>query len=658
MPPDQTRGDPRTSFALSRSASIALASVAIVAACCAACGHKPAARTPSDAVPEQPARPAMWVELEPPQPPFASAEPTAPAAAQPRAKPDVEPVPVTAPDEVLVFRGGELEVIPLSEAAGAGLFVLDVGSEWVPSLFRSSTNLPHDYQQTFVELANGRFPDNPEGRRAAYDRYLEPHGIPPSPALLERRFAVLAGRPCSSSLALQPLRQFEGVVWEEGKPAPSVPDAVIAALQTRLVCEGHLRVKPSGVLDEPTRSALEEFERRNRIYARGSLKGESLEALRAEPLELERRALLRVLSERMILDLGVIEDGSAIGAVHSRHDNDVEDVPDVVRRIERRILEAFALHSVEGVERFYGRLSAVLAAPHQWIAIDSVELPAYYSGDMDMWVEIDRGDFYYEFPFDEDGQPLPFRIERGPTMTLFANDGPSVRPLALYPTTIGGWRVRRHGDEVSWEYKQSPVGLRAWRRIVAAPVWLPPPSTLSETLVVKMRRTSDGSEFHELNSNLIGPSFASAYGLIAAYHQRALRGRDGELTVGRDDGIRTHGSSDYTSIWRTVSSGCHRLHNHLAMRLFNFVLAHRAHRRIGHLRTGYRMQVSTPEFQDKIEVARTGYEFDLERPLEVRVLPGRIRGQLKQPLRRRVPAPEDEASRPTVVLTPTGSDPS
>jgi len=34
---------------------------------------------------------------------------------------------------------------------------------------------------------------------------------------------------------------------------------------------------------------------------------------------------------------------------------------------------------------------------------------------MDFWVEIDRGDFYYEFPFDEAGQPLELPIERGPT---------------------------------------------------------------------------------------------------------------------------------------------------------------------------------------------------------------------------------------------------
>ena len=64
--------------------------------------------------------------------------------------------------------------------------------------------------------------------------------------------------------------------------------------------------------------------------------------------------------------------------------------------------------------------------------------------------------------------------------------------------------------------------------------------------------------------------------------------------------------------------------------------------------------MSAPGFQDVIDVMLTGYEFDLDRPLEVRVLPGRVRGQLQRPLKRRFPAAADEASRPTILVTPTG----
>jgi hypothetical protein len=276
---------------------------------------------------------------------------------------------------------------------------------------------------------------------------------------------------------------------------------------------------------------------------------------------------------------------------------------------------------------------------------------------MDFWVEIDRGDLFYEFPWDAEGRPIDVNIERGPTLTLFARQGERALPLARYPTTIGGWRVRHYGDAMYWEYKESPVGKRAWRRIDTAPVWMPPPSTPADTLVMKLRRVSDGSEFYEVNRNIVGPSFASAYGLVAAYHQRIVgRSASGELELGRDDGIRTHGSSDYTSIWHTVSSGCHRLHNHVAMRLFNFILAHRAYRRVGHRPTYYRLAVSTPDVQGDIVVKRTGYQFLLDQPIEVEVLPGRIRGKLQHPLRRRFPAAQDPDERRRIVVTPGGAD--
>ena len=622
----------RTSRALARAALCCVVS---------ACTPTPAPRAP---VLERALTPEVWSAPEPPPPP----EPVAEAPPEVA----VDPAPIAGPGEVLVYRAGDpAEVITRHAAEEAGLLLLEVGSEWVPSLFRSTPELPHSYEQVFADLANGRFGDGYEGRRAAQERYLEPHGIPPSPALLARRFAELSDKPCREQLTLEPLRAFAGAPWPEGDPPP-VTEPVVAALQKRLLCEGHMRSAPSGVLDPPTRAAIEEFERRSRIYARGSLLGETLAALREEPLELERRALVRVLTERALLELGIIEDGSAEAARPARADDDVKSAPNVVRALEQRITEALGLQTVDGVRRFYRRLTDALSHPHYTIAIDPVALPAYYADDMALWVEVDRGDFYYEFPFDEAGNPLDLPIERGPTLTVFARDGSEVRPLVSYPTTIGGWRVRRRNGRVHWEYKESTAGERAWRRIVTAPVWLPPRSTPSETLVATFRRTSDGSEFRELNQNLIGPSFASAYGLVAAYHQRIDGREDGELKLGGDDGMRTHGSSDYTSIWRTVSSGCHRLHNHLAIRLLNFILAHRAHRRVGHLPTSFRLQVSTDGFEERIDVSRTGYEFRLVRPLEVHVLPGRIRGELKQASRRRVPAAAEPSAWPTIVFRP------
>src|SRR5690606_35637176 len=75
--------------------------------------------------------------------------------------------------------------------------------------------------------------------------------------------------------------------------------------------------------------------------------------------------------------------------------------------------------------------------------------------------------------------------------------------------------------------------------------------------------------------------YASAYGLVAAYHQREFVRDDGSRFYGGDEGIRTHGSVDYMSIMRRHSHGCHRLHNHIAVRLMSFLLRHRPHKRVG-----------------------------------------------------------------------------
>ena len=51
-----------------------------------------------------------------------------------------------------------------------------------------------------------------------------------------------------------------------------------------------------------------------------------------------------------------------------------------------------------------------------------------------------------------------------------------------------------------------------------------------------------------VNTDIMGPGFQSAYGLVLAIHLDARRG-------GFDNQIRTHGSDDYTSIARRFSRG-------------------------------------------------------------------------------------------------------
>ncbi len=526
--------------------------------------------------------------------------------------------------------GRQLGTKPASDAAAADLLLLDVGRAWVPSLFRSTPERAHDYEAKYVALANGRFDESAEGRRAARDRYLELYGIVPTPALLSARWAELEGYSCAREPVPAVLRNFPGVEWDEDGAEPATPldDALVDALRYRLRCAGHLRGGLDGEIDLGYRRALEEFERHHRIYARGSLQGETLAALKTPLLELERLAIVRALTERLMLDLGIIEDGSA-SEVAGGTPLDLEAT------LRAHVERALGIATADGARRFHRRFSEATQRDHYIVALPAIELPDYYSADMGLSVEIDRGDIYFEFPYDEEGNPLHLPVEHRPSLTLYAEIAGRRKALVRYGTTIGGWRIQRRLGRDYFEYKESPVGRRAWTRIESAPVWLPTSGTPPEALVLETLHTAAGALTRELNENLVGPGYASAFGLVAAYHRKMEHVSGPE---GGDEGIRTHGSSDYTSIWRRASLGCHRLHNHRALRLFTFILAHRPHRRAGHRPVNFHRTVRVGDFSAAFEVRRSGYGFELRRPLPVDVLPGRVRGRLQRPSSGRIPA--------------------
>ena len=103
---------------------------------------------------------------------------------------------------------------------------------------------------------------------------------------------------------------------------------------------------------------------------------------------------------------------------------------------------------------------------------------------------------------------------------------------------------------------------------------MPPDGTPARDLLTRKVLDRNVGPVTVVNSDVMGPGFQSAYGLVLAIHIDPKRG-------GFDNQIRTHGSVDYTSIARRFSHGCHRLVNNRAVRLFDFVLRHRAFRRIG-----------------------------------------------------------------------------
>jgi hypothetical protein len=223
-------------------------------------------------------------------------------------------------------------------------------------------------------------------------------------------------------------------------------------------------------------------------------------------------------------------------------------------------------------------------------------------------------------------------------------------PVARYGTTIGGWRSELIDGVTWWKYKGSPTGPRIWQQIVSAPVWLPPESTPVRDLLSRVPGRS-GAEAWRVNYHETGPSYASAYGLVAAYHLRFREDADGTIRPGGDEGIRTHGSVDYMSIMRRHSHGCHRLHNHIAVRLMSWVLEHRRHRRVGHQAVGFRRAIEQDGHTYEMAIDQGGYVFELERPIVIDVLEGRVRGTRQTPIDVPLPRYDENAS---AYLLPDG----
>jgi len=128
----------------------------------------------------------------------------------------------------------------------------------------------------------------------------------------------------------------------------------------------------------------------------------------------------------------------------------------------------------------------------------------------------------------------------------------------------------------------------------------------------------------------LAPGYRSAYGLVLIVHRTP-----GHL---EDTGVRTHGSASYRSIPASASHGCHRLHNHPALRLGAFLLAHRRYRRQGNTRRSTSGWSGGAGSIGSNQTTR-GYRFELEDPVPVRVLEGRVRGKRKSPYTRAFPAP-------------------
>ena len=535
--------------------------------------------------------------------------------------------------------------------------VLDLEDDWVPAVFSEERPaLPQPYRATFVALANERAKAGQGGELAGSDRYYELFGIFPSLSVVRRRLLDEPRHACHAAIDDQALR----AVTTAGrlKVYPALAGAsrspALSVAQAHLRCDGMLADRPSsdGLWDDATRDAVALYQRRHMLPLSVALDQETRETFLTPSRELDFRTLLRVLRERVVDATGLIEDGSAQNAwepVLGRFIDSAEyrrplrptplegGAPDLIARATAAAAQALGWTSPEAARERIA--NGILGR----VAVRLPPGPVYHGPAMQLRVEIDRGDVWTSYPLDAEGSPRRSPAKNRPTLTLVAQtDGGDV-PLVRWPTTIGSWKPEKMGEEPeTLRYKASPVGRFYWRDLVAAPAWFPPPTTPDRELV--RRRPGGGWTADQLG---VGPGYRSAYGLIALLHHRAVTTSGGAMAFG-DVEIRTHGSGSYRSILSGSSHGCHRLFNHLALRLGSFLLAHHENIRRGAVNQRYERTIEWRGERFRLRAASRGYRFELDPPIPVDVLPGRA-VHSRAP-RRPPPADEPKAvgDRPSV----------
>jgi len=432
----------------------------------------------------------------------------------------------------------------------------------------------------------------------------------------------------------------------------------VRAVQARLICEGLLSPRNKyvhGLFDLATNQSLAAWERKNDIFGWGFLGGETLAALQRPQMDLHFDTFRRILMERIADAAGIVEDGSAAGGKNPATYKDAagkeHPVPNLIGDYADALMAELKVRTPDDVATFLRRVGREgLARLH--VAYRPGPLPPYYGPHMgphmELSVEIDRGDVWYDFPFDDSGKPIAQPRVNFPTLTVFVSWQKQKIPLVRWRTTIGSWRSEtQKNGKVYFKYKNSDVGPRIWQEIVASPVWIPPDSTPAKDLLTRKTLDRDVGPVTVVNTDVMGPGFQSAYGLVLAIHHR----KSGSNLF--DNQIRTHGSDDYTSIARRFSHGCHRLVNSRAVRMFDFILRRRPFERVGNQPLNLRKRFTYEDKQYEYLLDTRGYYYELKQPIPVLVTEGRIMGKTKRPVEAYVPKPgvdygdsEDESGGP------------
>jgi hypothetical protein len=603
----------------------------------------------------------------------------------PPQEPEVK-IPVIPPHQrILVVENGEERYISEEDARSKGYDIIDLRDQWTPYIFKTHKNpegeqLEHAYREIFVNLANDK--GNNQGQPIGDDEYnfLEVFGIPPSFNVLWHRVnreindacyrevdyekiqaskSIRFGSKSSQRRYRKRVKRAESVVeramnkyvvdsYEDLlKVAPKYKSEVkelrkyqtqieaIRNIEKRLTCDLHNHPRyhhKEERLDQGLRLAIRRFQRKHKLYEYANLKSDSIDAL-ATPAHVSNfNSFRRAVTERIIEVAGILEDGTVnrkgtlktyLGKDGQRH-----EVRNLIKEFTDASLTQLNLDDPYKVREFFKRHEK---EDFKWmrVGVHFPDKPEYYSKHMDFSIVVDRGDIWYDPPFNAKGKKIKQRRRRLPKFKLYTTYNDERVQLIHWPTTIGGWRteIAKNGH-VYYKYKNSDVGSRVIRNIISGPVWVPPKSTPLKSLA--KRRYINGRAQNVVNYEEMGPGYLSAYGLVAGYF--VIPGRNGRADY--DKGIRAHGSSDFMSILspERFSHGCHRLKNDHAVRLYSFILQHRNRIVHGDQKIRHEREFLHREEVFQVRVLTRGYKYELQPPIPVEVLEGRVRGKLKKPI--------------------------
>lgn len=640
---------------------------------------------------------------EDPSPSNPGSEPASPEGTEQAALVAPPTQEVVAGERVLVMvdgPGGEKKEswVAAQAALSQGYTLLDLSDDWTPYIFAEQRDaagqlLPNRYRRVFIGLANDQLDSDGEPLEAGEKNYLELYGIPPSLAVLRERFLRSEQESCvnpeghaaleavetvsytspaqmkqDAARVARTLKELEAaqrkakvatleeLVQQQPKLAPKLAlvqkraaeQVAMAEVEKRLTCEGLLKAvvpgkKPDasrhspGVYDEAMRIAVRKFQQKNKIYEANYLRKKTMDALSRPSLANDHDSLERVMRERIMAVAGVLEDGSAdtkngppeyVSASGER-----KPLPNLSDEYTQAVMSQLGLKSPEASLAFIKRRSDF---KRLLVGIKLPPRPEYYSSHMDLSIVVDRGDIWYDPPFDENDKWRAQPRSRYPSLTLFMDYRGERVPLARWRTTVGGWRSEQAPDGYEYyKYKGSDIGPRVMRNIISGPVWIAPESTPIRSLAKSKK--IEGTWQPVVNYDELGPGYLSAYGLVAGYF--VIPGENG--APDQDRGIRAHGSSDYLSIYQPdrYSHGCHRLPNHLAIRLYDFLLQHRNMKVNGDAPMNFWRQFLSGERVYEMRIPSRGYVYELDPPLPVNVLKGTIKGELQEPVEGFVPKP-------------------